>query len=808
MFLGSPGDLEAERKAAKIIVDEENANHANELGYQIDLVGWEDTVSQRKRAQEAINLDLDQCEYFVGLMFKKWGTPPGLENHPYTSGFEEEYCRSIDRYEKSGKPEISLLFKNISEDDLKDPGPQLQKVLEFQEGINSGKQQYYQRFDEVRDFEQKFRAIIAKFLKDQHKEDQELESSDPQKPTGKKNISSQGRELGPSKRIFENEALEFLNEFLDKGDDAETYTAADAARFRLLACSVSQQGNDRLVLGVHDANLIYRYLRKKNLSQLEERSLISSALESLDFLTVPVWHWVFKTDIDICDELPFRTFYGSDKSKRNAFRLLELLSLAPKDFTGTIEKNTYPRIWFGEDVSDDLTVRALEYLGAMGDDEIEVDWPTLIGNSEANRSSAAVRAKARIVARSSTNEALRFIANHENVELDKQLIEEVLANIKTTETKILSECLKNKSIMLVKRIAIELSSRDALTNTEVQSICNNSNAEIRLIGVGALAKIRPDLSLVDAHRILVKPREKNALGLFTQGQNRDFPGENAFEKHKINVFKKLPYNKLMDLKKEESFYSSEASLAIYFSHFKKIRAQLQHDLLDGFEEYFERKYDLIADTSGQPSKAVYNFVKHEFLQSAFEAFCSKANKQDIGVVRQILDNNEVKFSDEITGYLAKNGDWSDIKRIIKTSRNLKHGFAASLLSLVDHSSSYQLAAEAILKLSSNRIPDVLQLELPTPIKIKLFLKMPKKLFSKFSDQSLVDMLADKEDLVREVIALKSVLCLTKKRLIKILDAYYHVDGTHYYNAIFWLDLGISADRSLSVSIAQKELGTK
>lgn len=45
VFLGSPGDLEMERKAAKVIVDEENANHANKLGYHIDLVGWEDTVA-------------------------------------------------------------------------------------------------------------------------------------------------------------------------------------------------------------------------------------------------------------------------------------------------------------------------------------------------------------------------------------------------------------------------------------------------------------------------------------------------------------------------------------------------------------------------------------------------------------------------------------------------------------------------------------------------------------------------------------------------------------------------------------------
>lgn len=40
VFLSSPGDLEVERRAAKFIVNEENANHANVLGFHIHLVGW------------------------------------------------------------------------------------------------------------------------------------------------------------------------------------------------------------------------------------------------------------------------------------------------------------------------------------------------------------------------------------------------------------------------------------------------------------------------------------------------------------------------------------------------------------------------------------------------------------------------------------------------------------------------------------------------------------------------------------------------------------------------------------------------
>ena len=42
VFLASPG-IYPERKSAKIVVDEFNALLAEEFGYQVELVGWEDT---------------------------------------------------------------------------------------------------------------------------------------------------------------------------------------------------------------------------------------------------------------------------------------------------------------------------------------------------------------------------------------------------------------------------------------------------------------------------------------------------------------------------------------------------------------------------------------------------------------------------------------------------------------------------------------------------------------------------------------------------------------------------------------------
>ena len=110
VFIASPGDLGDERVIAKFVVDEFNNIWAEAFGYHVELVGWEDAVSVFGRPQSVINKDLEDCELFVGLLWRRWGTPPDIGG-PYSSGFEEEYEISVDRRQKLRKPEISLFLR-------------------------------------------------------------------------------------------------------------------------------------------------------------------------------------------------------------------------------------------------------------------------------------------------------------------------------------------------------------------------------------------------------------------------------------------------------------------------------------------------------------------------------------------------------------------------------------------------------------------------------------------------------------------------------------------------------------------------
>ena len=46
VFLGSPGDLDPEREAAKEEIDNFNRLWSEDFGYHVQLVRWEDTGSQ------------------------------------------------------------------------------------------------------------------------------------------------------------------------------------------------------------------------------------------------------------------------------------------------------------------------------------------------------------------------------------------------------------------------------------------------------------------------------------------------------------------------------------------------------------------------------------------------------------------------------------------------------------------------------------------------------------------------------------------------------------------------------------------
>ena len=86
VFIGSPGDVQKERQIARQVVDKIN-RIIRDVGWEIELRGWEDTLPGHGRPQDIINADVRECHLFIGLLHARWGMPTGK----HSSGFEEEF---------------------------------------------------------------------------------------------------------------------------------------------------------------------------------------------------------------------------------------------------------------------------------------------------------------------------------------------------------------------------------------------------------------------------------------------------------------------------------------------------------------------------------------------------------------------------------------------------------------------------------------------------------------------------------------------------------------------------------------------
>ncbi len=169
VFIATPGGLELERQAFLDTIDSYNKMDAISRDLLFVPVGWEGTLRGEGRPQTLINEDLKQCDYFMLLLWDRWGTPPDKEGQgKFTSGTEEEFhlakkCYRSDRFPMR---QVIVLFKAVDPRQLSDPGEQLKKVLEFKQKLEREKELFFGTFDNVESFKEFLRRHLAQWVRD------------------------------------------------------------------------------------------------------------------------------------------------------------------------------------------------------------------------------------------------------------------------------------------------------------------------------------------------------------------------------------------------------------------------------------------------------------------------------------------------------------------------------------------------------------------------------------------------------------------------------------------------------------------
>src|SRR5919201_2976346 len=162
--MASPGDLVDERASLQAEVNRLNKNLGRILNGHIDLYGWEDTRPGFARPQHLINKEVDECDLFIGMLGRRWGSPTGT----FSSGFEEEFTLAVERRRKTGKPEIWLLFRSLPEDSKNDPGDQLKRVLAFRQEQIERRELLFREFADLKSFSDLMNDFLSGYIAEKH----------------------------------------------------------------------------------------------------------------------------------------------------------------------------------------------------------------------------------------------------------------------------------------------------------------------------------------------------------------------------------------------------------------------------------------------------------------------------------------------------------------------------------------------------------------------------------------------------------------------------------------------------------------
>lgn len=107
IFVASPADVSGERDQLGLVVKELNETIAPYKSFSLELVRWETHCTPATgRPQGVVNAQIGSYDIFVGIMWKRFGSPTGNAE----SGTEEEFRIAYDAWQKEQSPSILFYF--------------------------------------------------------------------------------------------------------------------------------------------------------------------------------------------------------------------------------------------------------------------------------------------------------------------------------------------------------------------------------------------------------------------------------------------------------------------------------------------------------------------------------------------------------------------------------------------------------------------------------------------------------------------------------------------------------------------------
>ncbi|HRI02869.1 MAG TPA: DUF4062 domain-containing protein [Pyrinomonadaceae bacterium] len=764
VFLASPNDLANERLAVRDVVQELNES-LRDIGWHIELLGWEDTIPGAGRPQEIINRDVDSCHLFFGMLWKRWGTPTGQ----YSSGFEEEYTRVMLRRAETTEPEIMLVFKAV---DAGDPGTELQKVLEFQQERVEKRDVLFDRFQDEDSLKRKLRTWLTRHIYKIDKELAKVEAGDakPATPTqttveeAKGGNDAKDDPQSPAAQIVDasNSIIEFYG---NSGDlDAEA-----ATRLQLFVSAVTSNTITSESLPVHFANLVFLKRLEYRVTRAEVMLLLRTLIESTGE-NIPGWYWAKDwTQSELFDYIVSLSVSGNDESLRlAAVRLIAVLA-TPGD-----DESSFATIYeVLDDESEKLRIEAIDLIATHASIEaVEVIDELLNDPSSIIRSKSA-SAKLKLLLRHDPSAAVSLMQAPDfatQLPSDNEPLASVFGGL---DDETLIGFLDNKSAEIVSAAIDELELRNNLTEDLIRPLLLKSETQIRNRVFRFLVDNVPENNL--RQLITELPASEHWWPYFTSG--KDYPEIN---RTRSRAYARLESGAIPEL----DYYSFETSHIIRGLGEKspEIAVPLIREMLDDdFDAFRENSGKQLAQKFDQTNvDAIINpdyLYKDQLIEACLAVLTSAGDSEDAKFGRKyILSNNEGVQLESIY-LLSKFGDSSDADLLNKAITTGKLATPAA-------------AAQALIETSDNKAETILSLlKLEDTKVIALAISRLAAPGDVATEDLLMSLLRDTRDEVRLVALEYFIRTKDEEYLTELLATYtaQKAEQGYYYNVVHWLD---------------------
>lgn len=803
VFIGSPGGLDKEREAAREVVKEINEQNENNWGSTFRLTGWEAAQPSYKRPQDQINEALDQCRYFFGVIYDKWGSRTSNDASGYTSGFEEEYHRSAERIEAGHMKDMAIFFKSIPKPSGFEAGQEIKKVLDFREQFIENKNIFFKEFDDIESFKS---AVRSKLMAIGWEEFNNLESKKENEADDKPPLTKLGSEMPSTNAssLFDEEASRFLSGMLAKQAEFNATTPGEVARLRLIAALVSRSGNDEAHLGTHDANLVFRYYRNSDLSDQECNALLRFGVAGFEDENTPLWHWLAKTDMgnNYLFRLGVLTTAGTVSEQVGAIRVLQVFGSRLHANLGPFNKMNALRKLLSAETETSVLEAFVSFLGTNGSEE---DIELIEANScelPLYQKSKVEAAIVEIIARRSVEDALRRICDLQLSNIENKLANKLLASPQSLSTEILNLCLLSKSDEIRLGAAKSLYDRQEIDVGKAKDLLKDDSVELRLVAAETLYRAGEELEGDELEKTL-KDHSFMGLGLLSMSVRAE---ETQLELYRAN--RRSEQSPLELVERAESDIMEYKCLETLFQvHPEWGASRLREGLRDCFFGYFQvfREKSASDRDALEHLGKVVPLYKTALCNAAIKALCDLRKSNDLALVRHSLDSMDIDIDASIIKFFERFGEWQDINRVLKLSKKKEaSGNALSIRSLT----FAEERAAALLSLGKNRIVDLLGLELDTRVRTHLLKQIPNSTLAKLNDDVILGELAHENTECRAIVALRCVEALSKSRVEALLENCFDSAEYVYYNSIHWLDLGASLPKKLSRKIASRELANR